>query len=275
MLEKFVYEDHLGRRFVGLENGVYLNYNDLRDYSWDYDTINGRISIFRRSIKSRKLPLVFVGKTDDEAIAAKHRLLDLAETDIEALLPGRVYVGEYYTHGYITASKKSNYLLDKRYCNNELTLTSDDPSWYRDKTQSFIPGTGNVTDGSGTDYPYDYPYDYAVSHAAQDIMCDSIGSNAFRIRIYGAAVNPAVTIAGHVYSVNGTIAAGETLLIDSLSKKITLTKSDGSKVNWFDNRNRESYIFQEIPAGQHTVIWNETFGFDLTIIEKRSEPRWT
>lgn len=274
MLDKFIYEDHLGRRFVGLENGIYLNYSDLRDYSWSYDTINSRISRFYRSVTNRKVPLVVVGKTDDEAITAKHRLLELAETDIEALIPGKIFVGDYYTNGYITESKKSNFLFAKRYCNIDLTLTSDDPAWYREQTQSFIPGTGSTVDGTGTDYPYDYPYDYSVSQAAYEIVSDSIRSNAFKLRIYGAAVNPAVTIGGHVYSINGTIGAGETLLIDSLTKTITLTKSDGSKVNWFDYRSRESYIFEEIPSGQHTVIWNESFGFDLTIIEKRSEPRW-
>ena len=78
-----------------------------------------------------------------------------------------------------------------------------------------------------------------------------------------------------MYSINGAIGAGETLLIDSTTKKIVLTKADGSKENWFDKRNRESYIFEEIPPGEHAVIWNGTFGFDLTIIEKRSEPKWT
>ena len=47
MLENFVYENHLGQRFVGLENGVYLNENELRDYAWEYDVINNRISRFR------------------------------------------------------------------------------------------------------------------------------------------------------------------------------------------------------------------------------------
>ena len=63
MLEKFVYVDHLGRRFDGLEYGVYLNYNDLRDYSWKYDTINSRISRFYRPITDRSLPLVVVCNT--------------------------------------------------------------------------------------------------------------------------------------------------------------------------------------------------------------------
>ena len=275
MLDNFIIENHLGQRFVGLENGVYLNHSELRDYSWDYDTINNRISRFYRAIKDRAIPLVVYCNSDNEAVAVKNRLHELAEYDIEAKIPGKVFVGDYYTIGYITASTKSNYLIRKKYCKIDLTLTSDDPAWYREQPHSFAPGHGSIANSSGTDYPYAYPFDYSVSQTGQTIVCDSIRSNAFKLRIYGEVENPSVSIGGHVYSINGTIAAGESLLIDSMTKRITLTREDGSKENWFDKRNRESYIFQEIPPGQHTVIWNDAFGFDLTIVEKRSEPRWT
>ena len=276
MLDKFIYEDHLGRQFDGLKNGVYLNYNELRDYEWSYETINNRISRFYRSITPRKIPIVVCCGSDEEAVAVKNRLLELAETDIEARLPGKVRLGEYYTNGYITGSKKSNFLINKRLCNIELTLTSDDPAWYREQNHVFVTNDGGTSslDG-GTDHPYDYPYDYAVSLMGRTITCDTVGSNAFRLLIYGEALNPSITIGGHTYAINGTIGKGETLLIDSLAKTITLTTATGSKVNWFDKRNRDSYIFEPIKSGQNAVTYSGTFGFDLTIIEKRSEPRWT
>lgn len=137
MLEKFIFENHLGQRFEGLPNGVYLNYNDLRDYSWSYDTINSKISRFYRAVKSRKIPLVVKCASDDEATAVKNRLLELAEVDIAEKLPGKIFVGEFYTNGYITASKKSEYLITKQLCKIELTLTSDDPAWYREQTHVF------------------------------------------------------------------------------------------------------------------------------------------
>ena len=276
MLDSFIYEDHHGRLFVGLENQVYLNYSDLRNYSWSYETINSRISRFYRSVTKRKIPLVVACNSDEEAIAVKNRLLELAETDIEAKLPGKVFVGEYYTVGYITASKKSDYLVNKRYCKIELELTSDDPAWYREQTYPFIAGTGSAAGiGGGSDYPYDYPYDYGLSLKGKKVVCDSVGSGAFRLRIYGEAVNPSVIIGGHVYSVNGTVGSGESLLIDSLNKTITLTTATGNNINWFDKRGRDNYIFEPIPAGQNIVSWTGSFGFDLTLIEKRSETKWT
>ena len=273
-IDEFVYENHLGQRFEGLSNGVYLNYSDLRDYAWSFDTINRRISRFYRDITSRKIPLVFYCKSGEEAVAAMNRLHELAEADIVARIPGKIFVGDYYTTGYITASVKSNYLSRKKYSRIELTLTSDDPSWYLEHTYSFFPNTEFGFAG-GHDHPFDYPYDYALSIDGQKIMCNSVGTSAFKMRIYGVATNPAVIINGHTYAVNGTVSNGESLLIDSLTKTITLHTASGNKVNWFDNRGRDEYIFEPLPSGQSTVSWSGSFGFDLTVVEKRSEPKWT
>ena len=274
MLDKFIFENHLGIRFEGLPNGVYLNYSELRDYSWSYDTINNRISRFYMGTKNRKIPLVVLCASDEEAVTVMNRLHELAEADIETMRPGKVFVGEYYTNGYITGSKKSDYLITKQLCNIELTLTSDDPAWYREHTHPFLPGTESGFIG-GVDYPFDYRHDYALSMNGRKIVCNSVGSSAFRLMIYGEATNPAVVINGHTYTVNGTIAKGETLLIDSLNKTITLTTASGKKINWFDKRGREEYIFEPLPAGQSTITWSGAFGFDLTVVEKRSEPKWT
>ena len=273
-IDEFIFENHLGQRFEGLPNRVYLNQSDLRDYSWSFDTINNRISRFYRDTTSRKIPLVVYCKSGDEAVSVMNRLHELAEADIVEMIPGKIIVGDYYTTGYITASVKSNYLIRRKYCKIELTLTSDDPAWYREHTHPFLPGTENGFIG-GVDYPFDYRFDYALSMNGRKIVCNSVGSSAFKMLIYGEATNPAVVINGHTYTVNGTIAKGETLLIDSLNKTITLTTASGKKINWFDKRGREEYIFEPLPAGQSTITWSGAFGFDLTVVEKRSEPKWT
>lgn len=276
MLDKFIFENHLGQRFDGLANGVYLNYNDLRDYTWKYESINNKISRFYRSVTDRKLPLIIACNSAEEGITVKNRLVDLADADIEAKLAGRVYIGDWYTNGFVTKSSKSDYLIDKRVCKINLTLTSDDPSWYRDRKYIFVAGEDNETTNSGgIDYPYDYAYDYTVSAVGRTITCNTVSSNGFRLLIYGEITNPSITIGGNVYSVNCTVGAKETLLIDSISKTITLTTAKGQKVNYFDKRGRDNYIFEPIPAGQSLVSYAGTFSFDLTVVEKRSEPKWT
>lgn len=275
MLNEFIYEDHTGKRLVGLDCGLFLNNNELRDYSWNYESVNNRISRFYRSITARKLPLVVACETEQAAATVKAQLLNMAETDIASKKPGKVYVNDCYTLGFITASTKSNYHLSKCLCEIELTLTSDDPSWYRESKTVFPANTEDtVSTGSGTDYPYDYAYDYAGIMPGRKIPCDTLSSNEFRIVIYGRAYNPAITIGGHTYAINGTIGAGETLTIDSTAKTIILTTASGQQINWFDKRGRDNYIFEPIPPGNHSVTWNGSFGFDLTVIEKRSEPTW-
>ena len=276
MLENFIFENHLGQKLIGLENGVYLNSNDLRDYSWSYDTLNGRISRFYKSMKDRKIPLIVYCDSDEKAVDIKNRLFELSETDIEANKPGKIYIGDYYLNGYITESKKSDYNLKKRLCRIELTFTSEKDKWYSMKMHSFKPGDNEaVTIGGQTDYPYDYAYDYALPLKGRNIVCNTVEKSAFQLCIFGEAVNPAVIIGGHTYAINGTVGKGETLLIDSLTKTIILTTAYGNKVNYFDKRSREQYIFEPIPAGLNSVSWVGTFGFELTVIEQRSEPKWT
>lgn len=275
MLENFIYVNHLGQRYVGLENGVYLNSNELRNYSWDYDVINNRISRFYRSVSSRKLPLVICCSTVEEANEARNRLMEITEADVEAMRPGTIIVGNYYTTGYITESKKSDYRIHGRTCLIDLVLTSQDPAWSRETVHIF----GSTDDGasasrSGFDFPFDYDYDYSVSTISRQVVCDTIKPNKFKLKIYGEATDPAVMINGHAYKVNGMIKAGENLVIDSMNKTITLTTATGSKINWFDKRDRHDYIFEPIPPGVNNVLYNGSFKFDLTIIEERSEPRW-
>ena len=211
----------------------------------------------------------------EEANRARNRLLEVAEADIEAMLPGKIYTGEYYTTGYITESKKSDYRTHGRFCTLDLVLTSQDPTWNRETVHVFsISDGGSSASRSGFDFPFDYDYDYSVSTTSRQVVCDTIKSSKFRLRIYGDAVNPSVMIGNHTYKVNGTIKAGESVLIDSLNKTITLNTASGSKVNWFANRDRHEYIFEPIPPGINNVSYSGSFKFDLTIIEERSEPRW-
>lgn len=276
MLDRFIYENHLGQRFDSLANGVFLNYSTLRDYQWSYESINNRISRFYRPVASKKLPLVIVGQTDAEAMLAQNTLLDLAEADIAATKPGKLYIGDYYMRGYISGSTKSNFLITKRYCKNSLTFVSDDAAWYKETTHVFSSASdSSISSGEGTDYPYDYPYDYALKAVGRIIVCSGVGNSAFKLRIYGQATSPTISINGHQYKVNGTINAGESLLIDSVNRTITLSTASGTTVNWFDKRDRANYIFESIKPGMNTVTWVGTFGFDLTVIEERSEPKWT
>lgn len=198
MLEKFIFENHLGQRFDGLENGVYLNYNELRDYSWKYETMNNRISRFYRPITERKLPLVVCCNSEEEAAAVKNRLHDIAEVDIDAAAPGRVYIEDYYTTGYITGCVKSNYLIEKRLCYLELTLTSDDPAWYREQVYAFRIG--------GEEIPEDEPGDEPGSGGIKpEGTLRIVANGSYDVTYYATAVVDVATKISATHDGNGNV----------------------------------------------------------------------
>lgn len=277
MLEEFVYVNHMGYVF-GFQD-VFVKSCDLRDYSWNYDTLNSKISRFYRPITKRKITLAIVGTSDqwgsEDVTFYKNELFAITEMDVEAKIPGYVWIGDFWTRGYIIASKKRNYLVNSRYCEIELTLVSDDPAWYRVYWNEFYQ-TPSTDAGEGYDYPYEYPYGYSTkSKTTQYIDYYSINGIEFEMCIYGPATNPSIKIGDHEYSINGTVGPDEMLEINSLDKKITLYTPTGEMLNWFDRRSRDSYIFEKIPSGHLAVSWDGSFGFDLNVIEKRSEPEWT
>ena len=64
---------------------------------------------------------------------------------------------------------------------------------------------------------------------------------------------------------------GEYMVIDSKSKTIRRYKANKQIVNEFGSRNMESSVFQLIPTGKSNVIWDGSFGIDITLYHERSE----
>ena len=59
-------------------------------------------------------------------------------------------------------------------------------------------------------------------------------------------------------------------------KAVFLTYPSGATQSVLYARNRESYIFEPIQgSGQIIVSSSQNVNFDLYLIEKRSEPKWT
>ena len=86
---------------------------------------------------------------------------------------------------------------------------------------------------------------------------------------------PVIRINGHAYEVAAALYAGEYILIDSRDHTVYRYLIDGRKQNLFNQRNKESDLFQKVPAGRCAVLWNAAaFGFDLILFQERSEPAW-
>lgn len=124
------------------------------------------------------------------------------------------------------------------------------------------------------DYPYDFAFDYMSLEQNQSLTNPEYFASHFQLIAYGACTNPSIIIGGHKYEVDCELGVGEYLVINSRTKKVYKVETDGTIVNQFNLRNRDSYIFEKMPSGSNAVLWNGLFGFDVTLLEERSEPKW-
>lgn len=274
MLEKIMYKNHVNEVLEFGTNGLFVNESDLHDFTWGITSKNNRISSFNRGVISKSLPVVIACASEEEGIEKRNKLFEIMEKDVLANKHGRIIIGDYYLKCFVTGSKKSDYLKTKRQLMISLAITTEFPHcWIRETITTFGYGAG--MQGKNLDFNNDFPYDYASELAAKPLNNTGFVPSNFRMNIYGPCVNPKVTIAGHDYEVSVSVAANEYLTIDSISKTIVLTHTDGRTTNCFNLRNKKSYIFEKMPAGVSNVISNTDFKYDITLLEERSEPKWT
>lgn len=274
MLEQFIYRNHQNEEMKFGEQGVFVNENSLRDFDWEVVSDNNRISNLQKRITTKSIPLVIICDTEEEGIQKKNQVFEILEKDTLTVQYGRIIIGDYYLKCYCTGSKKTMYLSDKRELHTTLTITTDCPDWIRETTTMFRDANHRQGGGKNLDYKRDYPSDYTSEFRNKTLINENFVESNFRMIIYGPVINPTIYIAGHKYAVNIEISDNEHLTIDSIDRKIVLTKYDGTLFNAFGDRDKQSYIFQKIPPGNCVVAWDSSFGFDVVLCEERSEPKW-
>ena len=288
MIEKYKYVNHINETLNFGQDGLFANESDLRDYDWNSISANDRISEFNKGIVNKTIPVFIRCQSEEEGLELKNRLFEVIEKDVLVAQHGKMIVGDYYCKCFLKASKKSKYLVDKRLLKTSLTMTTDFPSWIKETTVVFRPTVSSGDDNNqgsqlrsgivlgkrNFDYNFDFPYDYTSEMLNKTLNNTGFVASAFKMIIYGTCTNPTIHIAGHTYQVNVEVGENEYLSIDSLTKTIILTHYDGTEENVFNKRNKNSYIFQQIPSGQNVVTWDGYYGFDVILYEERSEPKW-
>lgn len=276
MLEQLKYKNHLNEVFEFGKDGIFVDTNELHDYEWAVTKKGNRISAFNREVSKRKLPVIIICDTEAKGIAARNKLMEVVEKDVLAMKHGQIILGDYYFRCFVTKSQKKNYLTTKRWMEATLTLTTDFPYWVKESTAQFGTRTASeVSAGKNLDFSHDVPYDFYSGFEKRELVNTGFVGSNFKIIIYGVASNPAVFIGGHEYRVNCDVGENEYLTIDSLTKQVYLTGNKGEITNKFNDRNKDSYIFEKVQPGSHAVTWTGDFGFDITLLEERSEPKWT
>ncbi len=281
-MRELYYLNNFGQSVSFMDWPYKVSESDLFDYEWSYESrnsVNPKISRFYRELTGKSIKISVSAESEQLYSNALMRLLEVTERDVLNLSPGKLYVDGEYLSCYIYKSKKADWVPGVTFLTNTFSIVSETGSWIKETTTPFR-ATGSVavlseSASKNLDYNCDYLMDYASSIIGRNLFSDGFSDMDFEITIYGGCQNPEIHIAGHTYGVDCQLETGEYLKINSVSKKVYKVEVNGTQINQFHLRNREHYIFQKIHPGNIPVTWNGTFGFDVTLMERRSEPRWT
>ena len=276
MLENIKYINHLGEEiaFDGSER-IFADYNDLRDYSWNYDSDNNVISnLNRKGVTKKSLPVKIVAATAEHGIEIRNKLYSVTDKDTMNGKFGRLCIGEYYMKCCISGAKKNSYLYLREYMEIELEVITDAPFWVKEVKTQFRP---NQSGTDGLSYAKQYAYRYTDYNTRYTITNNTLAAAPFRMIIYGPCENPEIFVGTQKYKINVILSANEYLTLTAFEKSKTIIKTgaDGAQENCFNLREKSVNVFEPIPTGTFDVTWDGSFAFDLIIFDRRSEPIWT
>lgn len=276
MLLKLTYRNHLGEILeMGDGKGVFVNSHDLRDYKWNYNTIGDHIRSFnRRGVTNKTLPIIIVAPTESEALRLKNLLFTIAETDILSNVRGEILLDGYSYQCNIFGSKFSDWHHDKKLLTVSLSTVSDANVWTKELSSVVFSSEESDSEINSKKYNYGYSYGYRNPNFSQKFYNNSGIPLQFKITIDGECENPSISIGGHIYGVAVGVAKDEKLVINSIEQTVYKIGADGSKINCFDERETNSYIFEPIKQGESSVTWSGISSFTLTPIIERSTPEW-
>jgi len=256
-----------------------LRDSTLFDYDWEYDTMNEYnpvVCSFNRSMAQKNITVDISAKSQKEYMAACNRFLEVTEKDIYSLTQGKLVVGQFYLPCYILSKKMASWHPAANRIRNTYTILSEKGRWMKDVYKVFGATSIYEPESTDRDYPKDYFMDYVPSGGINRLISDSFVPFDFEIVFQGPVTDPQVICGGNVYRVFTQLEEGETLTINSLSKKIFKTKLNGEVVNEFSRRDRENYIFAKMPATSGSTYIEHTEGTIVSIraYTERSEPKW-
>lgn len=138
MLENAVYVNSIGEKIEFGKPPYFLNYNDLRNYRWQYASVNNKVTSFFKGITEKPFPVQIVVPADADADAVKNRIYEVFEYDVRNNIRGKLYVGDYYIKCNIIESKKSAYLESEKAAKMDFVLVTDSEDWIRESKEGFI-----------------------------------------------------------------------------------------------------------------------------------------
>lgn len=277
------YQNSAGDRFTLYGDGLtYIDPNELHTFEWDYTITNrlngmgGSAADFGRYPRTFDLELRMRGMSHQEFINQVNRLHDVTEADIIANAPGRLYVDDQYLICYLAvAGDAPKHLKNANFLTRSITVLAVEPYWCTPVTVTINPSTDQPTNENGKKFNLKYSYRYGTGLSGATLINSHYAAAPAVIQIFGPASNPAITIEGVTYGVDVILTATDRLVIDQVTHRIYTVSETGLQTSVFNARNKEFDIFTPIPVGSHNIIYSGDFTLQVTMIQQRSELRWT
>lgn len=277
------YKNSAGQVFTLYGDGLtYIDTNELHTWEWSYNLSNritgygGDASSFARHPRTFELELRMRGMNQSEFFNRMNTLHDVTEADMIAGEPGRLYVDDQYLVCYLAVSGSvPNHLKNANFATRKVTVLAVEPYWCTPVSVTVNPTTDQPTNENGKKFNLKYSYRYGTGLSGATIINDHYSAAPAIIQFFGPIANPSITIAGVTYGVNETLTATDRLVIDQIAHKIYTVSETGVKTNVFNSRNKAYDIFTPIPVGSHNIIYSGDFVVQITMIQQRSELRWT
>lgn len=277
------YENSAGRKFTLYGDGLtFINPMELHSWGWDYTLSNritgmgGDASDFARYPRSFELELRMRGMNHQEFLNQVNGLHDITEADMIAGSPGRLYVDDQYLVCYLAvAGKEPVHPRNSNYMVRSVTVLAVEPYWCTPVQISLNPTTDEPSNENGKKFNLRYAYRYGTGLSGATIINEHYAPAPAIIEFYGPVANPSIIIAGVTYGVDVTLTATDRLVIDQVKHQIYTVSETGVKTNKFNQRNKYYDIFTPIPVGAHNITYSGDFAVSITMIQQRSELRWT
>ncbi len=280
---KFYYVNSAGERINFYEYPYLFQEGNILDYSWQYDNDNLKITNLHkepgeRSFKLALLPDVQLMLRERKKLLqqAANRVFEVFEYDVCNDAYGRLYSETgYYLLCKIVSSSKSNWLDGVPYMFQEFKLITQMDFWLKETKYEYFPLS--QIENSGISFPFDFPFDLSPPSVGKThIDTDNFLPSDFILTIYGRVLNPSITIGENNYGINCEIKKDERVVISLLNgeRNIKCIDKFGKEKNYFEYRSKKSSVFAPIKSGINSIVWNGEFGFDLVIVDRRSEPKW-
>lgn len=252
----------------------------LTNNKWSYTTISGvnglgRVKRFYKDTQEADLTLSIMTETAEEFNEVMYRIHRIFDRDIRQLKPGKLWWNGFYKEVFAVETSNNSFEELFEAVERSVKFISVYPYWVRTQTYQYLDlseETGSLDyDDSVLDYD---DFDYDLEEQIEVIENDCVDKANFELVFYGECSNPSVTVGTHVYELLDDLDAGEYVVINSLTKKITKYDINGDPENVFHLRSRESYIFEPIPEGTTTISRDKSLKVDITLFDERGEPEW-